>query len=198
VRHSPRPSAVPIPASPQASRSRRRFRRCCGPIYIPKWGRDITGIGSCIRSTKVFQTSHIASRRGPSSCPRTAPTPGSLGATLIGSWLGGGNLHEFLDAEVYEAWRVKSGRHLAPDEILGIKVPVSFGDQHALESFEVQNILSYYQNTGPPHRAKAFEQMAGAGGATCEGRESPRRRSSRALSTAVQRRDRLLPTRRVN
>jgi hypothetical protein len=81
---------------------------------------------------------------------------------LIGYWLAQGALSEFLDDSLYQHWRKRNKRYLAPDKILGIKVPPPLGGEIVLQNFQEEEIVSYYRSTAPIY-AKAFAKMAREG-----------------------------------
>ena len=81
---------------------------------------------------------------------------------LFGYWLPNRALPNFFNSDIYDEWVAKSGRYLADDEILGIKLPPGLGGSLALDNFQPEPIVRYYQTTGPIY-AKAFAQMAASG-----------------------------------
>ncbi|HEX8108828.1 MAG TPA: hypothetical protein VF516_13945 [Kofleriaceae bacterium] len=82
---------------------------------------------------------------------------------LFGYWLPNKALPNFFNSGIYDTWVAGSGRYLADDEILGIKVPLGLGGSLALDNFQPEPIVRYYQTTGPIY-AKAFAQMAASAG----------------------------------
>jgi len=83
--------------------------------------------------------------------------PQCVYTTLLAHWLPERRIPRFLDTRIYLQWLKSSGRMLAGDEILGIRVPLSLGGRMELDNFAPLNIIDYYQATGPAY-AKAFEQ----------------------------------------
>lgn len=79
---------------------------------------------------------------------------------LIGYWLPKKTIPRFLDNGVYEAWVRAEGRHLEPDEVLAIKVPLGLGGTMELSNFQPENIVEYYRTAAPIYE-RAFAQMRG-------------------------------------
>jgi hypothetical protein len=84
---------------------------------------------------------------------------------LIGYWLANRALPEFLDDNLYQKWRQREKRHLAPDEILGVKVPPGLGGKLNLTNFQPEKIIRYYETTGPIY-AKAYGKAQQRGKST--------------------------------
>jgi hypothetical protein len=68
---------------------------------------------------------------------------------LIGSWLPEKRIPGFFETSVYERWCAESEAYLDPREILGIGVPLSLGGEMRLDNFAPQDIVEYYQTSGP-------------------------------------------------
>jgi len=77
---------------------------------------------------------------------------------LIGHWLPEDQLPHFRERAVYDAWRAKSGGPLDEGEILAPRRPEGLGGAFALDNFQEEEIVSFYETTAPIY-ARAFEQM---------------------------------------
>jgi hypothetical protein len=81
---------------------------------------------------------------------------------LIGYWLPKRELPEFLDRRVYDAWRKQTKKFLEPMQILAPTKPLGLGGSVALDNFQVEDIVSYYQSTAPIYQ-RTFAKMQPAG-----------------------------------
>lgn len=78
--------------------------------------------------------------------------------SLLGRWMPQKLLPRFFDMNVYDEWRTRSGRHLKPDHILGMGVPLALDGKMTPKNFAEQDIVEYYQKAAPGY-ADAFASM---------------------------------------
>jgi len=68
---------------------------------------------------------------------------------LIGTWIPDKRIPHFLDHAPYDAWRSAGGRPLNIGEMLSMKLPAALGGELVPENFEINDIVRYYQVSGP-------------------------------------------------
>ncbi len=75
---------------------------------------------------------------------------------LLGYWFPNEALPAtFLDASVHRAWSAATGRVLALDEMLAVRVPLALGGTMEPDNFQVEDIVRYYETSAPIY-AKAL------------------------------------------
>jgi hypothetical protein len=77
---------------------------------------------------------------------------------LIALWLPRDELPHFRDDSVYRAWRKKHGVLLDDGDILAPRSPEGLGGEMTLSNFREEEIVEYYQTSGPIY-ARAFAKM---------------------------------------
>jgi hypothetical protein len=77
---------------------------------------------------------------------------------LLGYWLPEDQIPHFRERTVYDAWVKANGRPPADGMILAPKRPEGLGAPFDLTNFQEEEIVSFYQTTGPVY-AKAFSTM---------------------------------------
>jgi hypothetical protein len=81
---------------------------------------------------------------------------------LLGAWLPENRLPTFLDDTLYQAWIKVRRKPLEGALILAPKTPFGLGGEMDPANFQEEEIVSYYQTTGPIF-AKAYAKMGKAG-----------------------------------
>ncbi len=74
--------------------------------------------------------------------------------SLLGTWIPDGRIPGFMNTSIYDEWVAENGP-LESGEILAIKKPLPLGGTWDLDNFQPEDIVSYYQSTGPIY-AKAL------------------------------------------
>jgi hypothetical protein len=77
---------------------------------------------------------------------------------FLGNFLPNDEIPGFLDDTLYQAWIKVRKKPLEDDMILAPKVPWGLGGQMDPENFQEEEIVDYYQTTGPIF-AKAYAKM---------------------------------------